>query len=252
MEFTINQLSSWSGVSTRTLRYYDAIDLLKPARIADSGYRFYGQSELDRLQQILLYREMDFPLAEIRELLAEPDFGRARALEGHLARLQEKRRRIDRLIETVRNSIAESKGERKMTESEKFKGFKQSIIDENERLYGAEARELYGDEAVDSSNQGLMEKSEEEFAQIEDLNAALELKLKEAFATGDPGGELAREACELHKRWLSFYNPNYSKEYHLLMADMYVEDERFKAYYDRLAPGMAEFLKEAIVKWSEG
>ena len=141
-----------SGVSARTLRYYDEIGLLKPARVSTSGYRIYGQHEVDVLQQILFYRELGFPLDDIKNLLTAPDFDRTKAFVSHLTELQNKRERLDVLIHNVTQSISAMKGEVTMSDKEKFEGFKQRLIDDNERQYGAEVRKMYGNQAVDESN----------------------------------------------------------------------------------------------------
>ena len=126
MEYSANKLAKMSGVSTRTLRYYDEIGLLKPVRVASSGYRIYGQAELDTLQQILFYRELGFPLEEIKKLMSAPDYDREQAFLSHLAELHIKRERIDTLINNVTRSIAAMKGEATMSDQEKFEGLKQT------------------------------------------------------------------------------------------------------------------------------
>ena len=133
-----------------------------------------------------------------------------------------------------------------MPNTKKFEAFKQSLVDENERQYGAEARAKYGDQAVDKSNAHLKGLSQEQYDEGECLRLALEETLKAAFAAGDPEGELAQKACDLHRQWLCVFYPKYSKEYHRGLGEMYVADERFKANYDKLAPGCAEFLRDAI------
>jgi len=133
-----------------------------------------------------------------------------------------------------------------MSNQEKFEGYKQGLIDENERKYGAEIRSKYGDKAVDESNAQLKGLTKEQYAEGERLRLEFEETLKAAFITGDPAGELAQKACALHKKWLRIFYPKYSKEYHLGLAEMYVADERFRANYDKLAPGCTEFLRAAI------
>jgi DNA-binding transcriptional MerR regulator len=246
MEYSVNKLSKLSGVSARTLRYYDEIGLLKPARVAQSGYRIYGPQELDVLQQILFYRELRFSLEEIKSLLAAPDFDRTRAFESHLTALHAKRERLDALIRNVTRSVAAMKGEIAMADKEKFEGFKQQLIDENEEKYGAEIREKYGEDAINRSNQKVKGMSKEQYAEVEKLSAEVNETLKAAFEQGDPSGELAQKACELHKRWLCYFWDSYSKEAHKGLAQMYVDDPRFTEYYDKIAPGCAPFLRDAI------
>jgi len=247
MEYTIKKLSQLAGVSTRTLRYYDEIELLKPARVNSSGYRIYGKKEVDKLQQILFYRELGVSLDKIKEIINAPSFNEIAALREHREKLLEKRAQLDMLIANVDRTILEKERGIVMEDKEKFNGFKRKLIEENERKYGKEAREKYGDEAVDKSNKKLMNMTQEEYQELSRLSEEILRKLHEAYKTGDPGSELAQETADLHRRWLSFYWDNYSKEAHAGLAQMYVEDERFKAYYDKVAPGAAEFLRDAIL-----
>lgn len=247
MEYTVQKLAKLAGVSTRTLRYYDEIGILKPARINSSGYRIYGQKEVDRLQQIMFYREMDMSLDNIKRILSSPAFNEADALRDHREKLLEKRQQIDRLIENVEKTIAFMEGRIIMSDKEKFEGFKKKMIEENEKKYGKEAREKYGNEAVDESNKKLMNMTQEEYDKAVKLEKEFRNTLAEAFKTGDPAGELAQKAADLHKQWLTFYWSQYSKEAHAGLAQMYVDDERFKAYYDDKQPGTAEFLRDAIL-----
>ena len=133
-----------------------------------------------------------------------------------------------------------------MSDQEKFEGLKQSLIDENERKYGTEIREKYGDTAVDESNAKLKGLTQKQYDEGERLRIEMETTLKAAFDVGDPAGELAQKACDLHMQWLCIFYPKYSKEYHMGLGEMYVADERFRANYDKLAPGCTEFLRGAI------
>jgi len=246
MEYTINQLAKLAGVSTRTLRYYDQCGLLPPKAVRSNRYRICGETEVNRLQQILFYRELGVELSEIGRILAEKDFDGLSALQSHLSALREKRARLDRLIGNVQKSISAMKGEAEMTDEEKFEGFKEKLISDNEQKYGREIREKYGDESVDRSNAKLKNMTKEQYGELEALTQELNRTLKAAFEQGDPGSELAQKACALHKRWLCFYWDHYSKEAHRGVAKMYVDDPRFTAYYDAIAPGCAVFLRDAV------
>ncbi|GLC81652.1 MerR family transcriptional regulator [Lacrimispora brassicae] len=246
MEYTINKLAKLAGVSTRTLRYYDELGLLPPARSSSNGYRIYGQKEVDRLQQILFYRELGVSLEEIRNILASKDFDGLSALESHLTALLVRREQLDLLVANVEKTIKTMKGEITMSDQEKFEGFLQKLVDDNERQYGEEAREKYGDESVSRSNAKVLNMSEEQYIELEKLTEDLNETLKAAFEQGDPAGELAQKACRLHKKWLCFYWDAYSKEAHIGVTQMYVDDPRFTAYYDKIAPGCAVFLRDAV------
>ncbi len=247
MEYTVQKLSRLAGVSTRTLRYYDEIEILKPARINSSGYRIYGQVEVDRLQQILFYRELGVSLENIRMIITKPTFDGKIALREHRAKLLEKRKQLDLLIANVDQTIAQTEGRIKMTDAEKFEGFKQKMISDNDKEYGKEMREKYGEEPVKKSNQKLKNMTEEEYKEVTSLELEVIEALAKAFKTGNPASEIAQKAVELHKQWLSYYWSDYSKEAHVGLANMYVEDERFRAYYDKRQHGTAEFLREAIL-----
>ncbi|MEC0090328.1 MerR family transcriptional regulator [Paenibacillus macquariensis] len=247
MEYTVHKLGHMAGISTRTLRYYDQIDLLKPARTNSSGYRIYGQPEVDRLQQILFFRELGVSLDIIKEIMTSPSFDGNTALREHRAKLLKKRAQLDQLIANVDSTLAHSKGGITMTNEEKFDGFKQTLIDDNEKNYGNEIRAKYGDESINLTNQKMMNMTETQYADVEQLEACVHEALAKAMITGDPASEPAQHAVDLHRQWLSCYWTTYSKEAHAGLAQMYVDDERFTAYYDVKQPGTAAFLRDAIL-----
>jgi len=246
LEYTVQKLGSLAGVSTRTLRYYDEIGILKPARINSSGYRIYGQAEVDRLQQILFYRELGISLDSIKEIITAPSYDSAAALREHRQKLLEKREQLELLIANVDKTIAVTEGRTNMSNKEKFEGFKKKMIVENEKKYGKEVREKYGNDKADKSNAKLQNMSQEQYDEVTKLAEQVKVTLAEAYKTGDPAGDLAQRAADLHKQWLCYYWNEYSKEAHAGLAQMYVDDERFTAYYDKEQPGTAEFLRDAI------
>ncbi|MCM3569459.1 MerR family transcriptional regulator [Neobacillus mesonae] len=250
MEYTVQKLASLAGISARTLRYYDEIGMLKPARINSSGYRIYGRKEVDLLQQILFYRELGLALDDIKIIVKNPAFDASQALREHRQKLLEQREQLNRLIENVEKTIAHSEGRFEMSDKEKFEGFKKKMIDENEKEYGKEIRQKYGGDTVNQSNAKLQNMTEQQYDEVTALAEQITKTLAEAMKTGDPAGELAQKAANLHKQWLKFYWQKYSKEAHAGLAQMYVDDERFKAYYDKEQPGTAEFLRDAILHYT--
>lgn len=248
MEYTVNKLAKLSGVSCRTLRYYDSLGLLSPARTDPNGYRVYGPAEVDRLQQILFYRELGVSLGEIAGLMSSPGFDRRLTLERHLRALEAERARIDTLIKNVGRTLDTIKGEKAMTDREKFEGLKKGEIERNETAYGAEARAKYGDKAVDDMNKRIMGMDEKKWKSAEALQTELNDALRAAVADGDPAGEAAQKACDLHRRWLCLFwgEAKYTKEAHLCLAESYVADERFTEYYEKIAPACAKFLLSAM------
>ena len=248
MQYTVKQLAGLAGVSARTLRYYHEIGLLRPGRVSDAGYRFYGPAEVDRLQQILFYRELGLRLDEIASLLDDPQFDRRKALQSHLAALRQQRERLDSLILTVEKTIRNETGGIQMTDKEKFEGFKARIIRENEEKYGKELRAKYGDQEIDRATACVLSLTQEEYAAWEALGAEILSELEQAIrSNADPKGETGKHLAALHRRWLSYSWEQYSPDAHRGLAQMYVCDERFTAYYDRNVPGCAAFLRDAIL-----
>lgn len=246
MEYTVQRLAELAGISARTLRYYDEFGILKPARINSSGYRIYGQTEVDLLQHILFYRELGLSLESIKEIITEPSFDGARALREHHDKLLEKRQQLDLLIANVEKTLAHKEGRFVMSDTQKFEGFKQKLVDDNEKKYGQEIRGKYGDSVVDQSNQMLKGMTEEQYAAVQQLEEEMFETLVQAMENGDPASVLAQKSADLHRQWLSFYWNSYSKEAHAGVAQMYVDDERFTEYYDKRRPGLAEFLRDSV------
>ena len=137
-----------AGVTPRTLHHYDEIGLLKPSRIGDNGYRYYGEESLLKLQQILFYRELDFPLDDIRKIMGRRDFDVLSALETHKESLTRQMERTKRLLVTVDNTINHIKGEKLMSQKGLFEGFSE----EEQEKYALEAEQLYDPETVRESN----------------------------------------------------------------------------------------------------
>ena len=252
MEYTILKLAHLAGISTRTLRYYDEIDLLKPARMSSSGYRIYSQKEFDQLQHILFYKELGVGLDEIKQIINNPQFDDMQALQDHYQKLLEKIKQIDTMIETVQLTIQSRKGEIKMTDKQKFEGLKKQLIEENEQRYGQELREKYGEDVINHSNKQFKNLSKEQYEAMNQLSYEILALLEEAMETNNPESELAQVLAKKHHEWLGYTWPSYSKEAHAGLAQMYVADPRFTAYYDeKIKPGAAQFLCDAILVYTK-
>lgn len=249
MEYTVSELARLSGVSARTLRYYDEIGLLKPSRLLENGYRIYEAAQVDLLQQILFYRALGMPLAGIRAAVAAPGFDRERVLNRQLDALLQKKARIEAQIQTLRRTIRAAKGEETMNDPEKFACFKEQEITKNERAYGAEVRARFGDAVMEGANDKLRKMPQSEWqAQSERTERILALLKQLVEAAAEPGGTAARELFEAHRAWLKAVWPDglYSPEAHRQLAKAYVEDERYRAYYDQAVAGGAEYLRRVI------
>lgn len=251
MEYTVKALADLAGVTPRTLRWYDREGLLKPLRVTEAGYRIYGPRQVDRLQDILFYRELGLELREIRAILNDPHFDRLAALQSHLAALETRRARLDALILTVQNTITETQGGTKMSDHEKFEAFKRRAVEENEAQYGREIREKYGDAVIDHSNARVLALKEEDYHQWNALGEEIRAALATAVQNGEaPDSQAGQHIAVLHRRWLSFSWEDYTPQAHAGLARMYTDDPRFTAYYDRDTPGCAAFLRDAILAYT--
>lgn len=250
MGYRVNELAVLANISTRTLRYYDQIGLLTPERADSNGYRIYGQVQIDRLQEILFYRELGFPLEEIKQFLECPDFDKEKSLESHLSALLNKKERIEALINNVTKTIRSMKEGLIMSDKEKFEGFKKDLINENTTKYGDEVIKKYGKEVFDASNERLSGMTKEQWDEQELLSEKIFEYLETAIKNGDPACEAAQTAADLHRRWICMFwkEGTYSKQAHSCLADGYVSDERFTSFYDkRLGQGATKFLRDSIV-----
>ena len=251
MEYSIRDLAALSGVTTRTLRWYDRIGLLKPSRIAESGYRYYGPAEVDRLQEILYFRAIGVGLDAIKVCLEDPAYDRQTMLRTHLRTLEAERERVEKLIRSVQETLKAEERNEPMRDEKKFEAFKRKAVEEHEAKYGKEVREQYGNEEADRANQAVMDMTREQYQSQTELEEAIRRRLETAVGAGVlPDGEEGREIVRLHKRWLIGTGMPYEVNRHKGIAELYVADERFTAYYDRAVSGCAQFLRDAVHRWA--
>lgn len=252
MEYSIKELSQMAGVSARTLRYYDSIGLLKPLYVSEAGYRFYGEREVSLLQQILFYRERGFSLKKIHQIIYDGEFDLLEALSEHLRELERQKQHTESLIRMVRRTMRQMKGECMMSDAEKFEAFKEKLVRENEERYGEEIRRKYGDDEIDESNRRLMGMSQEDYERFQTLGREILERLEDGVKESiQPDSEKAGRIVALHKEWLGMTWKEYKKEAHKAVANGYIKDERFKAYYDRETEGCALLLQKAVQYWAD-
>lgn len=242
--YSIQQLAKLANVTTRTLRYYDQLGLLHPASYSEGGYRLYDQAELKRLQTILFYKEFNLSLEDIASLLNDDQHFK-QLLEKQQQLIVAQQQQLALLQQNIQRTLQELKGEQIMTDNARFEGFKKALIENNEQQYGQAIRTKYGDEAIDTSNAKLMGKTEQQYEEMKQLEQRLFEQLKLGLQLGIQSNA-AKEAVYLHKQWLMHSWKDYTPQMHQSLADMYVADERFKAYYDQHGEGMAQFLRDAI------
>lgn len=250
MEYTIQQLSRLSGVTTRALRWYDKIGLLKPSGRTEGGYRLYGPAEVDRLQDILYYRALGVELARVKEILDDPSYNRLAVLRAHLSALEGERECIQGLIDSVKETIRTQERDEIMSDEKKFEAFKRDALEEYARTYEAESRTRYGDAEVDEMLTRIKGVTREQYQEWDRLGQEILKKLSASVAAGaDPAGEAGKELADLHRRWLTATGNQYDVQRHRGIAELYIQDERFTAYYDKERPGCARFLRDAVIYW---
>ena len=235
----VSEVAKRTGITVRTLHYYDEIGLLKPSRITEAGYRLYMEQDLEVLQQILFFRELDFPLSDIREIMANPRFDRREALRNHRELLLQKRCRIDGLISLVDKSL---KGEQDMS----FTQFDSSRLEETKRKYAAEAKERWG--STDAYAEYAEKTRDYDDPQWKLLNGE-GAGILAAFGRNRHLDPASPEAQTLVKQWQDFISANFytcTKPILACLGEMYIGDDRFTQNIDRHGEGTALFMATAI------
>lgn len=235
----INEVAKLTGITARTLHYYDEIDLLKPREITSSGYRLYGIEEVEILQQIMFFKELDFKLSDIKEIMTNPHYDKTKALIKHRELLIQKRDRLDKIINLVEDRI---EGEKNMS----FKEFSLVEIEENKKKYAKEVKERWG--TTDAYTENEKKVNTYDLQQWKTIDSEVCEILKE-FGENRYLSPESIEAQELVKRWKNYITNNFyfcSNEILSCLGIMYEEDERFKNNIDKNGVGTAKFMKEAI------
>jgi DNA-binding transcriptional MerR regulator len=249
MAWSIADVARMSGVTSRTLRHYDEIGLLPPAWSASNGHRYYERPQLLRLQQILLMRELDVGLREIRAVL-DSRADRATILREHHARLRTERDRLDTLVRTIARTLAdlEQNEENAMTSGNRpenlFEGFRPDPAME------AEVRERWPEEYA-QSRQAVDALSPETAEQWQREATARMIRLADLMTAGTPfdAPPVQTEIAAHYEDVCHFWTPN--ADAYKTLATTYVDDPRFRADFDRVAPGLAEYTRAAMVAYAE-
>ncbi|MFD6155597.1 MerR family transcriptional regulator [Nocardia sp. NPDC060256] len=247
MSWSIAEVARMSGITARTLRHYDDIGLLEPAHVGVNGYRYYEEEQLLRLQQILVLRELGLSLAEIAESVdSEPDT--LVALERQHIRLRTESNRLARMADTVARTIADLEGKTEMAvkinrPENLFEGFDHS-------QYEAEARERWP-EQYEQSQRHYATMTAEDIEQWQREGTAWLIRMAEHMAAGTPVEDPAVQA-EIHTHYLGlcrFWTPN--REAYKGMGQMFVDDDRYKATYLKIAEGLAEYHRDAMIVYAD-
>ncbi|WP_338719577.1 MerR family transcriptional regulator [Devosia sp. XK-2] len=249
--YTVNQLARLAGISVRTLHHYDEIGLLKPAFTGENRYRYYGEEELLRLQQILIHRELDIPLAEIAAVLDAPDFDRLETLQRQRDRLEEQAKRYAGMIRTIDRTIARLKGEGTMKDAELYSGI---VAPEKQAEYEAWLVDRYGSDMqkqIDRSREQMAGLSQaDQTAMMEELRI-IEQSLAQSMVDGLPPQATALDSMiERHRAWVgSTWGRDCGPEAYAGLADIY-EHPDFRKRYETIAPGFADYLITAMKAWA--
>ncbi len=241
--YTVKQLAEIAGISVRALHHYDAIGLLKPSVRTEAGYRLYGEKELLRLQQVLFYKELDFPLKEIIEILDNPDFNYIYALTEHKKALSKRKTRLTELLKTIDKTILKLKGEQKMiTNEELYNGFPKA------KEYREEAIETYGKETVEHSENSLRKLSKSEIDSLKKEGDAITQSLIDVMHLDPISDEVQQFVKKHYNHIVTMWGGAVPKEQQLNayegLATLYIEDKRF---YKDAPTGFSEFLSKAML-----
>jgi DNA-binding transcriptional MerR regulator len=243
MEWSIQEIARTAGTTSRALRHYGELGLLRPSRVARNGYRYYDQDCLVRLQRILLLRELGLGLPAIAEVL-DGHRDTVAALRSHLSLLEQERERLGRRIASVRTTLRKTEGGEQLMAEEVFDGF-------DHTRYEAEVTERWGRDAYERGDRwwrSLSDSKRQAFGQQQvdiasDFAAALRAGKP---ADSDEVQAIARRQVD----WLSLTTTP-TKGYVMGLADMYVADPRFAANYDRHGAGTAVLVREAMTVYAE-
>jgi len=239
--YRVSELANLAGVSVKTLHHYDQLGLLSPSARSETGYRLYGQRELLLLQQILFYRQLSVPLAEIQNILHNPEFDLVRALRQHRVQLQEQQQQLTTMLTTLDKTLRHLEDEtmHPLTDEELYQGF---ATDEVESVR-QEAESLYGEQFFQVENK-LRQLGRDDWQTIKEEGEAIAKQAAElAHAETSETTQLALAAR--HHAWVEhFYTAN--ADIYRGLAEMYLADKRFQQFYDRQGPGTAAFLSAAM------
>lgn len=246
MAFKVKEVADLVGVSVRTLHHYDQIGLLNPESVSPAGYRLYTDRSLERLQQILFFKEIGFDLHEIKEILDSPGFDRRSALHTHRELLQEKKKRLEEIIRTVEKTINAMEGENVMDKKEMFSGFDMSEIEKHQAQYAEETKQKYGNsDAYQESMKKTAKYSKEDWAKIMGDAGRIYQRIAALMDKGPADPEVQNAVGEWRQHITNHYY-NCTLEIFRGLGDLYVDDQRFTENIDKVKPGLAAFLREAM------
>lgn len=246
MGYTVQQLASVAGVSVRTLHHYDTIGLLQPARRARNSYREYSEQDLLTLQQILFFRELEFPLTQIREILASPQFDMRESLRAHRHLILLKKKRLTRLIKTIDTTLKKLNNEITMEDTDLYGSFSK----EESEAYAAEAKERWGHtDAYKQSQERAKKMTKADWDALSKRSDEILRGIVANMDSGPASAEVQGYIAQHYDSLRTFYEPNLTM--YRGLADMYVGDSRFAAYYEKYHPQLPVFMRDAMHAYAD-
>jgi MerR family transcriptional regulator, thiopeptide resistance regulator len=245
MSYSVGQVAAFAGVTVRTLHHYDEIGLLVPGGRSHAGHRRYSDADLDRLQQILFYRELGFSLEEVTALLDDPDADPREHLRRQHELLSSRIAKLQKMAAAVEQAMEARKMGIDLTPEEKFEVFGDFDPDQ----YAEETERRWGDtDAYRESQRRTSSYTKEDWLRIKEEGEEWSRAFVALMDSGEgPESTAAMDLAEEHRQQIcrNFYECPY--EIHTGLGEMYVADERFTAYYEAIKPGMAGYLRDAIL-----
>ncbi|NBE51263.1 MerR family transcriptional regulator [Streptomyces boluensis] len=245
MSYSVGQVAGFAGVTVRTLHHYDGIGLLVPSERSGAGHRRYSDVDLDRLQQILFYRELGFPLDEVAALIDDPDADPRDHLRRQRDLLSARIAKLQEMVAAVETAMEAKKMGINLTPEEKFEVFGDHDPDQ----YEEEVEQRWGDtEEYAESKRRQASYTKEDWLRIQREGDEVTQRFVALMEAGvDPESEEGMDAAEAHRQWISRNHYDCSYELHSCLGEMYVSDERFTVNIDQAKPGLAAYERDAIL-----
>lgn len=243
--YTVKQLSEIAKVTIKTLHHYDEIGLLKPTKRTDAGYRLYQHQDLLRLQQILIYKELEFSLADIKELLDDPEYDLPQALQDQKNTFIQQATHYQELVNTISKTLKTIEEDQQLVSDEDLYG---GFTPEQAERYDREAQEKYG-ELYEISQKRVRQMTKGEWKQLGNEGEQVSQKMA-SLVTKHPQDDEVQEAIAAHYRWVSHFYPC-DKTTYIGLANLYVNNPEFTAHYERYQKGLAEFLSQGMKYFAE-
>ena len=242
--YTVSQVSRLAHVTVRALHHYDEIGLLVPSERADNGYRRYTNADLQRLHQILLFKELGFSLDAIAAVIEEPPAERRSALLSQREKLKDELQKTAAVLRAIETAIQALEGDTTMDANKAFDGFENF----DHAKFADEARERWGHTgAYRESERRTKRYTRDDWARIKAEGHAINTGLAELLSAGGlPTDSAALDLAEQHRRHIDRWFYPCSHEMHAALGEMYVADPRFTETYEKYAPGLAHFIRAAI------